>query len=168
VHFPKDAGSWGLIVAVLGILLLYPMGLLINMTTPLVQSWMARRAKSSLENRIDRLQRNLAELEEKPAITEFEEMLLWHVKSTRILLYWAMTLTVGGIYVIVLLLEPAHPETLWVYAVNTGLLGAVLALVTSMLEERFQRDFWFKRSPRIREGLRNQIADLKKILEGWR
>ena len=101
-------------------------------------------------------------------MTEFEEMFLWHGKSTRILVYFALAVTLGAIYAIALLLEPPFPEKFWVFAFNSALLGAVLSLVASMLEERFQRDFWFKRSPRIREGLRNQITDLKKILAGWR
>ena len=65
---PKDLGTWAFILSLLTLILMYPAGLLINLTTPLVANWLAKWSRSSLEKRISKLENKLAELEKNPAI----------------------------------------------------------------------------------------------------
>ena len=165
MHFPKDLGTWGFILSIVAIVLMYPVGLLINITTPIVQNWIASRTKQSLVNRIERLEKELAELESNPPIEEVEDRILWGLKSIRILIFSAMGLIVGMIYMGVRILNPATNSD--VNAFTYFSLFVMISTGIMQLRLRYSHDFRTERSPRRRKGLRKAIDDLKQIQASW-
>jgi hypothetical protein len=62
---PTDLGTWGFIISIICLVLMYPMGLLINLTSPKVQDWWAARSRRSLEKQIASLR---YKLEDRPGL----------------------------------------------------------------------------------------------------
>jgi hypothetical protein len=59
MHFPSDLGTWGFVLSILAIVLMYPMGILINFTSPKVSDWWAGRSMRRLEHRIALLEEKM-------------------------------------------------------------------------------------------------------------
>lgn len=158
---PHDLGAWGFYLSLAAILLMYPVGLLINLTTPVVQNWLARRTKSSLKNKISELERRLSELEKLPAIDEVQDNVLWGIKSVRIGILAATNTIIIVIYLAAAVLSNRGS------APFASLSGFVLLALTVnsllMLGMRYRRDFRYVRSPRYRKNLMKTIEELKKI-----
>jgi hypothetical protein len=165
VHLPKDLGTWGFILSVVAILLMYPVGLLINITTPIVQNWIAGRTKQSLTKRIERLEKELAELEKNPPIDEVQDHILWEIKALRMLIYLAIGTLTAIVYLAVRVLSAATGTAFYEFAVF-----AIIVMFTSevvQLRLRYSHDFRSARSPRRRKGLRKAIDELKQIQASW-
>ena len=56
MRWPKDLGEWGFILSLLALLLMYPVGLIVNISSPKLQDWFAGWSKDRLLARIDKLQ----------------------------------------------------------------------------------------------------------------
>jgi hypothetical protein len=165
VHLPRDLSTWGFILSLAAIVLMYPVGLVINMTTPIVQNWVATRTKQSLVKRIDRLENELAELEKIPPIDEVQDHILWGLKAIRILLIGVTGTLTAMLYLAVRVLSAGTGRTIddfTYFAVFVMISGAIL-----QLRLRYSHDFRRARSPGRREGLRTAIDDLKKIRDSW-
>jgi hypothetical protein len=72
----KDLGWWGFVLSIVALILLYPMGVLVNVTTPKLQNWWAARSQASLQKRIRTLQAELARIERLQRITLTEDLTL--------------------------------------------------------------------------------------------
>jgi hypothetical protein len=165
VYLPRDLGTWGFILSLATIVLMYPVGLLINMTTPIVQNWVATRTKQSLVKRIERLENELAELEKIPPIDEVQDYVLWGLTAIRILIIEVTSTLTALLYLAVRVLSAGTGRTIddfTYFAVFVMISSAVL-----QLRLRYSHDFRRARSPRRREGLRTEIDDLKKIRDSW-
>ncbi len=73
---PTDLGTWGFILSLVALVLLYPAGVLVNLTTPKIKNWWASRSQATLKKRIHILQSRLSVMETVPVCTDFEDMVL--------------------------------------------------------------------------------------------
>jgi hypothetical protein len=157
--------GWGTILAIVAIALMYPVGVLINLTTPLVQNWIAARSKVSLIKRIALLESKLAKLEENPPITEVEDHLLWGIKNLKITVFGAAN---GITFVFYLGMRTVGDTSTTKFQTFSIFIMCVLTFnLVMQMGLRRGRDFRFERSPRTRKNLRTAIDDLKKILASW-
>lgn len=151
MKFPTDFGTWGFILAIIAILLMYPVGILINITTPVVANWIARRSKAALAKRINDLENQLLELDALPAISEVDDEILWDLKRTKMLI-------ITGTWFIAVWIVSA------VGALSSGVLAAVLITYSlSIFRMRGAHDFRYKRSPRVRANIRANLEELRKL-----
>ena len=156
---------WGIILAVLAIVLMYPVGLLINLTTPMVADWIATRSKAALIRRIAKLEARLAELEKDPALTDFENYLLWGQQRIQIVVIGA----VSGLTIVVYAgVRALSDVTSGQFQVFSKIVFFILILDAALqLRFRYERGFRSARSPDNRRILRTAIEDLKKIRDTW-
>jgi hypothetical protein len=63
---------------------MYPVGVLINMSTPLLQNWFATWTRASLDQRISKLEAQLAKPERIPEIDAAQNQILWEIKSVKL------------------------------------------------------------------------------------
>ena len=160
-----DLGTWGFYLSIVALLLMYPVGVLINMTTPLIQNWIATSTKASLDRRILKLETMLAKLEKSPPIDDVQNELLWGIRSIKIALLAATGTIVTVVYAAVHSLMSPDSQQFKEFATL-----AVLILVANfmqMLFLRYRRDLRHMRSPRVRENLSKAIAGLKEIQSNW-
>ena len=70
-----DLGWWGFVLAVLALLIAYPLSLLANLTSPFIKNWWAERSVTSIRKRIDKLERQLQDYEGEREWNDFESLL---------------------------------------------------------------------------------------------
>ncbi len=56
---PRDLGTWGFILSVAALILMYPVGLLVNWSSPKIQDWWASWSQRRLQKKIQGLEREL-------------------------------------------------------------------------------------------------------------
>lgn len=156
-----DLGWWGVVLSIVALVLMIPASMVANLLTPLFVNWLVSWSRSSLESRIAKLEKQLTELEQHPAIDEVQDQILWGITNLKMrILDVTSTVAVIGYFGARTI---ANPDTdafklfsLWVFI--------ILNLNTFLtLRLRYQKDFRFKRSPKVREGLLKSINELKAI-----
>jgi hypothetical protein len=157
--------NWGIFLGILAILLMYPVGVLINLTTPLVRNWIATWSKTSLDKRIAKLESELSELEKNPPITEAEDHILWGLKANQMRTIAFGTVILGVLYFAVEVLADVNSAKYKLF--RSFVVGVLVFGFLMQLQLRYEHDFRYLRSPRNREALRKSIAELKKIQENW-
>jgi len=163
---PKDLGTWAFVLSIIAILLMYPVGVLINLTTPRIANSIAARGKSSLKKRISKLEEKLAALEKNPPIDEVQDEVLWGIKSVKMRIVGVENTIIVVVYVaVVVFVRPSNASS---FKELSYLFLFMLALnMITILAMRYHRDFRYLRSPKNRENLRRTIRELKTILENW-
>jgi hypothetical protein len=165
VKFPTDLGTWGFILSIVALALMYPVGVLINMTTPLIANWIAARTKKSLEKRIVKLEGELAEFEKTEPITEVESEILWGIRSLKIFLVSVTSMIALIFYWGIRSISDVKSAGLGNFSVVV-----VSILIANLIWQtllRYEHDFRYFRSPKNRENLRKSIQELKKIRDSW-
>jgi hypothetical protein len=76
MSLPTDLGTWGFILSVIALIAMYPVGILINVTSPKLQNSWATRSQQKITQRIVRLKAQLKKAEELPLLTSVEGELL--------------------------------------------------------------------------------------------
>lgn len=61
---PKDLGTWGFILSLVAIVLMYPVGVLINITSPKLYNWYAGRSTDKAAERVTALTEKLHHLKQ--------------------------------------------------------------------------------------------------------
>src|ERR1700694_4271498 len=159
MKWPHDLGTWGFILSIAAIVLMYPVGVLINLTTPTIANWFSTWTKTSLQNRINKLEKELAELEKNPPFDEFQDRALWGITALKIALTGGINAVVIAIFLGIRSIANAQsPAFREFYFMCLFILGIN---IMSMLVARNRRDFRYTRSPRVREGLKKSILELK-------
>jgi hypothetical protein len=59
--WPKDVGTWGIVLGALALLLAVPLSIIGNILTPKFLNWWAERSIESLQKRIDKSEDRLRE-----------------------------------------------------------------------------------------------------------
>jgi hypothetical protein len=59
MKWPTDLGTWGFILSLAALLLMYPIGLLINLTSPKIETWSAGWSRDRLAKRVQKLEEKL-------------------------------------------------------------------------------------------------------------
>ena len=71
-----DSGWWGVALAIVAIVLAFPISIFANWTTPAIKNWWSQRSMKSLLGRIERLEQELANRESREMLTEFQKRVL--------------------------------------------------------------------------------------------
>jgi hypothetical protein len=66
---PRDIGTWALILTVFGLIIMYPVAILANMSTPWIKNWWAERSSTASQKRIAKLEKELASIEAIPELS---------------------------------------------------------------------------------------------------
>lgn len=175
MHLPKDAGTWALIISILGLLLIFPIGLLVNIATPIVQDWWAARSIHALKIRIEMLTRELSELESTPTFGEFEDQMVTEFVLLKVFL---RTLSMGTFYgIATILMFLATPETpsirphqlaVKAFDLVSFILFVILVLSGFLVSRPQELDkLYRRRSPAHRRQLRTQIVRLANKLSKY-
>lgn len=149
MHLPKDVGTWGFIVSLIALALMYPVGLLINLTTPAVRNWISKWSRNSLAKRITLLENELTQVEKIPPIDEVQDEMLWGIKrlrlevmnSTNVIL---LVITLG---VSLFIDIDKHADAFHVFEAFVA--GGLLVNLLSALRARRERDFRYVVLPDI-------------------
>lgn len=155
-----DLGWWGVVLAIVALLLMIPASILANMITPILLNWFSMRSRRSLRNRIMRLETRLADLEKIAPIDEVQNEILWQMARIRRYLVAVQVNIIGVVYIGVAILSPdTKSRTFTLFAVATMLiltLEVVLSLVIT-----FRPSWRYQRSPSVRRRIRQEIEQLK-------
>jgi hypothetical protein len=152
------------VLSIAALVLMIPASILANFLTPTFVNWLLSRSKKSLDKRIARLEQRLADLEQFPTISEAEDHILWGITALKISIAHLAT-TVFVVAYGALVLVKSNPTPL--DALSPILLLTVASDALMILRLRYRRDFRYKRSPKVREGLRKSISELKAIQDNW-
>jgi hypothetical protein len=156
-----DLGWWGVVLSIVALVLMIPASMVANLLTPLFVNWLVSWSRSSLESRIAKLEKQLAELEQHPAIDEVQDQILWGITNLKMrMMEVTSTVAIIGYFGARTIANPDADAfklfSVWVFI--------ILNLTTFLtLRLRYQKDFRFKRSPKVREGLLKSINELKAI-----
>jgi hypothetical protein len=160
-HWPHDLGTWGFILALITLVLMYPVGILINVTTPMIKNCYAAGSKASLEERIDKLEEELKDLESEPVIDDIQERILWESKKTAVtVLYVFCMLIIVIFFAVECVPNPVKPQLFLYELVGLLLLAYHFWL---MLRIRQQHDFTYRLSARGRKVIKATLEDLIRI-----
>jgi hypothetical protein len=167
----KDLGWWGFVIAIVTLILAYPVDVLAHLTSPMLKNWWAERSVASLEKRIEKLDKQLADYEQNyPLLTPTEHHILRGID----VLGMVGALIVALIAIMILVACSVAPSILrshdsWPLDFTGPLIllayGALLfSLSVTAVVFRGIATFRMKRSPIDRDVLKKSIEDLKKRL----
>jgi len=106
VSLPHDAGTWGLILAVVALILAVPLGIVSILLAPKVKLWWFLRSVKGSANKLISLTQYRVRLEEEPLFTPMEEI-MWRNQRNLIALAHAL----AYILILAMFLGPkAHPH----------------------------------------------------------
>jgi hypothetical protein len=160
----KDLGWWGFVISITALLGAYPISLVANLTSPAVKNWWSERSKASLQERIAKLEGQLAEYQQYPTLSEAEDYILRATEALSMLLALCVTM----LAVVLVTLAQFAPVTvsdhdkqpLLALALVGGIIAFLIGVVIFGHFSRFRR----KRSPDDRKSLKKYIEDLKQKL----
>ncbi len=158
---PKDKATWGIVLAIVAIVLAFPLSLLANLLTPKIRNWWAERSVAGLKKRIANLESELIEMD---GLSPFSR------EHTR-LLNFVQIIAVGAIGIVDCFLGIANffttllPDRLQHQAKT--LIGCGIFFELFMLLVIFQsfRQFLNKRSPLHKEAVEKNISELSAKLQ---
>jgi hypothetical protein len=157
-----DVTFW---LAVLALVLMVPVGIFVNIFTPILQNWIATWGYKSLSNRITKLEGQLTELEKISAITEVEDRILMGFIMLRITVFS----TASGVVIAVMAATDTITKALNVNDKDFYYLGMAIigANFINTFTAKAKKGWLHERSPRVRATLRKSIAGLKEIQANW-
>ena len=158
----KDLGWWGFVLSVVAILLLYPGGVLVNITTPMLLDWWATRSRASLQEQIGKLEADLSKLEQIAPLSEVNNQMLWGLEMLRLLLSVGIHMVLSALYLLTILVEGPKRLSLtvegvfWCFLIVNALLGFLA----------YYRELTYRiaRSPTRRTNIKKSIKSLKSKL----
>jgi hypothetical protein len=72
----KELGWWASVLTVIGLVLLLPASIAANLLTPKIKNWWSERSIASLRERVEKLEKEFAEIEAFPLISDAESRIL--------------------------------------------------------------------------------------------
>jgi hypothetical protein len=157
-----SVGAWGLILAIAAIVLAYPLGVMANMTTPMILNWIVKWSDISLNRRISKLELLLKKREEEcPLVSATEEQLLWGVLCIAKLIIYVFLMTgAAGTGIGAGIFHPAVSELTRLVAFVVGASCLILAYTWQRVMDRLAI-YLIDHSPRARKQLIDSISKLK-------
>jgi hypothetical protein len=80
---------WGFILSLLALLLMYPVGVLVNWTTPLIKDRWAKRSQAALKNRIFKLEAEIKAYSGTEVFSPFQNIVMTAFKTVFLLILTA-------------------------------------------------------------------------------
>jgi hypothetical protein len=98
----KDLAWWAFVLALLALLLAYPLEVLAHLTAPMWRDWWATRTRKSLQIRIEQLQAELSRIQKFQLMSLTEEYIFRGIQHVATLIQYSIQVVVGiGIFVLV-------------------------------------------------------------------
>lgn len=161
---PHNAGTWGVILGVVAIILTVPLGIASNLIAPKLQNWWAARSLASLRERITEVEKEFRPIEEARPFTQFEIVALQSINRVGWVVVWAVHTLVGVVVIAYAAWtmrtgEKAPEKIIWVFVIFVGLEMALQAWTI------FHNNIAMKlRNEEGKEIIRREIAKLKEKL----
>jgi hypothetical protein len=161
---PKDLGTWGFILSLAALLLMYPVGLLINLTSPKIQNWWAARSQQSVVKRLNKLESELGELEEFRPLEEVENEILWGQEMLMTLVGGCTHLLLAAALVVCHYVIPSN-ESHKMQMARIFLFVIMLVNLGTLRAYRHKKsEYRYTRSPARRARLKASILKLRTDL----
>jgi hypothetical protein len=169
LHLPRDAGTWALIISIIGLLLIFPLGILVNIVTPKLQDWWAARSVKALMSRIEKLTNKLFEIEANPPLNEFEDQMVTEFMFLKVFLRimgLASCYAVIFIFMFLLTHTPANPPPPHrlgpaLFTLVSFIMFTFLTIIGLLITRPRELDgLYRRRSPAHRKQLKAQIVRL--------
>ena len=167
---PHDLGTWGFIIALVALILAYPLDVLAHITLPIIRDWWAARSIAVLEKRRNVLSSQLDKLHGVPVIDVLSDIVLQSLQRIILAIGQAVNLMIGAIAVTQSNFSfnwNLSEKSIFVLPTAKGIfmiviLGFNAYWTTSLIGDlrKYRRDV----SPRIREGIRAEVTKIEKAL----
>jgi hypothetical protein len=161
----KDLGWWGFVISIIALLGAYPLSLLANLTSPVLQNSWATRSRASVQKRISQLKEELAKMATVSEASEVDDFIMWRLELLNNALGLAVHLLLSSIYLAAVAFQPNVRTRIgflfYFWFLMTILLN--FALVYTATQGK-SKEFRRMRSPRQRERLQKNIEILKAKL----
>jgi hypothetical protein len=151
---PKDVPTWGFVLSVLALVLMYPVGILTNITTPKLQNWWAERSRTALIKRIDKLHEELRGRSVLLERSESEDEIIKGIYRVTKLVVLGFTYT---LLTLLLMSNTVGPRI----TCSLGLLGFFAVNIFLDQIDKLQQKY----SPSRRRELEHSIETLRSKLE---
>jgi hypothetical protein len=164
---PRDFGTWGFILSVLALFLMYPVGIFINLTSPAFQRLLARRSRSATITRLEKVIRLHASVRDEQMVSvEVDNILIAIQNAIGIiglgLIGILMSMVVLSFPSLILVRAVAHrsiaPVVLFVPAVGVPILYTAYRVLEQMVRYRDRV------SPMRRAEMEREIGELSDKL----
>jgi hypothetical protein len=159
-----DASWWALVLAILALILMYPVSLLANLTTPVLKNWWAERSVASLKKRITNLEKQLVDYEQYPELSEAETYILLATEALSMMLGLCITM----LAVVLIVLSQYGMPTVSAHdkmpIVLLALVSGSMAFLLGVIGFGRITKFRTQRSPFDRNNLRKYVGQLKEKL----
>jgi membrane protein implicated in regulation of membrane protease activity len=158
-------GWWGLVIGIVAIALTIPLGIVANIITPVLISWLATWTDSSLRRRIARLEEGFARLEKEcPLMTSTEEQFLLGILCVVQLLSFGLHMFgLAALIVATMVKSPAITSEARIFLCS--IFGGCALLTWSWRKSVVNglRKYRLDHSEKCRKAYRKSINNLKSI-----
>jgi hypothetical protein len=162
---PADLGTWGFILSLLALILMYPVGLLVNLSTPHIRDWWAGRSRSETIKRIEILEKWLQDAEKLESLTAFQDETLWLIRNLLTYVGMGVHLVLGALTMsIVYVYSIAHSKSTYLESLGAVVSFSVVNLVVLRRHRMWADKYRRPRSLESRESVRKNIEALKARL----
>jgi hypothetical protein len=90
-----DLGWWGFVLAIVALVLAYPLDVLAHLTTPVLRNWWAGRSEATLRRRILKLEQEIDSANVLPELTKFEDVALMGIKRLGLMIAMSVNFMIG-------------------------------------------------------------------------
>jgi hypothetical protein len=161
----KDLGWWAFVISVVALVLVYPLEVLAHITAPWWKNWWAERSIASTRKRIDKLEKLLADNEQRyKVLSEGEDYILNGLAGLGLLATFCVELLVVVLLAITSFATPTVSSHDKAPVVAAALFAAAFAYLVGYATFLKLSVFRRNRSPRIRNAMRKNIEELKQRL----
>jgi hypothetical protein len=143
MQWPRNLGEWGFVLSLLALLSMYPVGVLINWTTPAIRDWWARQSQARLKKRIEKLESEVRTYSGVPTFDAFQNIVITALKTILLCL-------VSATHAIIWAVAP-KPVHIWSqpYMGHFMVVGLSLYCITNV-HNRFRVRYRRQREERLR------------------
>jgi hypothetical protein len=144
---PHDAATWGLWLAIAALVLMYPMNVVANLSSPWLHARWVARSQASLIKRRDELLRQRAEAQNRPEIDLGAELILITLHARSIDVVFGTNYVISSIWFVLYWLKLIGHEFHWT-TINVFFLGIMaMNLIMGFINRHFVESLYSPYSP---------------------
>ncbi|MGC2420153.1 MAG: hypothetical protein WA405_00720 [Candidatus Acidiferrales bacterium] len=157
----RDIGWWAFVLAIVALIVTYPLEVLAHLTAPRWKDWWAERSERSVRKRVEQLEEELREYEQKyKLLSEAEEYILMSIEVGALLGGVSVNVLATLLALAALFIPQLVKPQRWLLFGLAGVIVAACFLAVFVVFGRFT-EFRIRRSPTYRDQLRKSIEKLK-------
>ena len=163
---PHDSAGWALALSVAALILMYPMNLVANLSTPRLLDWWSSRSRNALEGRRNDLLSEQTDLKDVPTIDAATDLILWNLRGVLLAIGLSSHVVLTSFCLVLM----------W-YAPNSGWRNTIPwsivfgFLIINFVFQRFALSRTRRRnnrvSPKYRSRLEDELKDIEAKLANW-